>query len=138
MAVAARSHNQGFVMLEAIAAVFVVLVGIFSVLQFFDYGVRKLKAEEESRIALRQMRNELEILRAQPFDTLVKAPSDQWLGERAELDMLVDHRTRVEVEPGAEAPTRLMKVTVSIRWRGEYGRPIQRKLTTLIAGGTAP
>ena len=63
-------RDRGFTLLETIAALFVLTVGLFAVFQMFLYGLGKLHALSERETALLAIQNEVEALRAQPYEAL--------------------------------------------------------------------
>jgi Tfp pilus assembly protein PilV len=62
--------TRGFTLLETIAALFVLTVGLFAVFQMYLFGLDKLHALNERETALLAIQNEVEALRAQPFEAL--------------------------------------------------------------------
>ena len=79
-------QTRGFALLEATAALFVVSVGVFGVVQFFETGARELRAAHESEIAARLLRNELAYLTALPFEQLDPRESEAFAMPAPEMD----------------------------------------------------
>lgn len=128
-----HSHRSGFTLLEIIAAIFIVSVGLFAVIQLFHFGFGKLHAMNEKEIALRAIQNELETLRSRPFDELANVKDGPFVSETPELTRLINVRATVTIEPYAAETVALKQVGASVVWTGEHGRTIRKELTTLVA-----
>ncbi len=123
----------GFALLEAVTALFIAVTGLFGAFQMFQYGVDKIRVIHEYRIAARAIENELETLRAQPFETLEAGTNQAFLSVTPEAASLPAVRTRTEIKPDTVAPSRLKEVSITVRWRSENGRPVERRLTALVS-----
>ena len=124
---------RGFALLEATAALFVIAVGLFGVIQMFQYGVGTLHTIQEHSIASRSLQNEVESLRGLPFDRLEPGTRLDFISGTPEMARLLKVSAWVDIQDREEAPGQLVQVTVSLRWTGEHGRRIKRSVTTLIA-----
>ena len=125
--------RAGLTLIELIAALFVLTVGMFGVIQMYHFGLDKMRALNEYAIAMRAIQNEVETLRSVPFSQLDNTDSGQFRSETPELAMLVNATPTVSITDYDGGRKRLKQVTVSLRWTGEHGRTIEKKVTTLIA-----
>ncbi len=123
----------GFALLEASTALFIAVTGLFGAFQMFQYGVDKIRVIHEYRIAARAIENELETLRAQPFDALEAAADCPFLSVTPEVAALPALRARSAIRPDSVAPARLKEVSITLLWRTENGRQVERRLTALIS-----
>ncbi len=128
-----RTDTRGYALLEAATALFIAVTGLFGAMQMFQFGVDKIRVTGEYIIAARAIENELETLRAQPFDSLEPAKQRPFLSVTPEMERLPLAKAYVEIETVDASPSRLREVTVVVRWRTENGRPVERRLSTLIA-----
>jgi hypothetical protein len=126
-----RNEAAGFTLLEIIAAFTVATVGIFGALQVHLWTMDSMRAMREDNIALQAVANELETLKALPFEALVPGPGQAFRSDMAPLEALHLASPAVTITP-AEAPG-LVEVKAEVRWVGEHGRRIERSLSTLIA-----
>ncbi len=140
-----RHFAHGFALMESTAALFVAAVGLFGVLQMYQYGTQTLRTVQEHTIAGRALQNEVESLRGLPFDQLKPGKRPEHLGLRLEFisttpetDRLLRAKAWVNIREREEAQGELLQVTASLRWTGEHGRIIKRSVTTLIARKDAP
>ena len=120
-------------MLELMAALFVLSVGLFGAVQMYHVGTGKLKALHETSIALAAIENEMETLRALPFAALQNTDNGPFLSETPALAQLVKPVPKVVIANYSPDCPGLKQVTVSVRWIGEHGRTIEKSVTTLIA-----
>ena len=133
-----RHPARGFALMEATAALFVATVGLFGVIQMFQYGVGALHTVQEHTIASRSLQNEIESLRGLPFDRLEPGARLDFISETPEMARLLNASAWADIHDREDAPGRLLQVTVSLRWTGEHGRRIKRSVTTLIARKGSP
>ena len=132
-----RPNNGGFTLLELTCALFVITVAGFGAIQLYSIGLDKMAEMREHDVALEVLRNELELLRAQPFAALADGMPPA--AATPVLESLHEPALAVAVADGG-APG-LKEVSVTLRWQSRHGRWIGRSLTTLIAdkgvGGAA-
>lgn len=126
-------RRRGFALLEASTALFIVVTGLFGAFQMFQYGVDKVRVTGEYAIAGRVIENELETLRAQPFDSLEAGSDRRFLSISPELDRLPAVRTHTAIRLDTALPSRLKEISIVVHWRTEHGRRAERRLTTLVA-----
>lgn len=133
-------HNRvrGMALLESVTALFVAVVGLTGTLQMLQFSVDKIRAVEQYAIAGRVLQNELETLRAQPYESLVESERREFLSASPELEALPVADAYCVVRPGTVMPARIREVTVVIAWSTEHGRRAERRLTTLVARRSAP
>ena len=125
--------NTGFALIELIAALFILTVGMFGVIQMYHFGMAKMRAMNESDVAIRAVRNEIETLRSVPFDELQNVEDVPFRNETPAMADLVNVVPAVTVKDYGDGVGRLKEVTVAIAWTGEHGRTIRKSVTTLIA-----
>ena len=131
-------NQSGVTLLELTAALFVLTVGMFGVIRMYHFGLNKMHALNESAVAMRAIQNEVETLRSMPFSELRDTDRDHFVSDTPALSRLVNASPSVTVNDFPRGPKRLKEVTVSIRWTGENGRTIEKKLTTLIGDKRRP
>lgn len=134
---AARVAQAGFSMVEACTALAILMVAVLGSVQMYFYGLDKLRAHKEGALATQIVGNEIEHLRAQPYDAL--APGALPL---AATDLsttgLINAEGGVQITDCVGFDGGLREVRVRLRWTGEKGRTIERSLTTRIADRRAP
>ncbi len=124
--------NSGFSLVELTCALAVVSIGFGGVFHIYLHGLEKMRAVDEYEMALCALNNEIETLRAQPWDTLTPGEALSFRSTPL-IDGLHLAETQVTIQDVPEGPPGLRQATVQIRWIGEYGRHIEKTLTTLIA-----
>ena len=125
--------NAGFTMLELTAALFILTVGVFGVIQLFHFGIDKMHAVNETNLAMRAIQNEMETLRARPFAQLTNAEQAAFVSDIGEAAKLMNAHPSVTIRDHGTPDLRLKEVTVCMAWTGEHGRRIEKHVTTLIA-----
>lgn len=90
----------------------------------------KVALVDEYGLARMAVQNEMETLRALPFDALEPGERNHFTGD-VPAAQLPGALPRVVVQP-ADLPG-LKEVSVTLSWRGENGRRVERSLTTFIA-----
>lgn len=120
-------------MIELTAAIFVLAMGTFGTIQIYNVGTAKAAVVNEAAIAASALGNELETLRALPFDELDARAGQPFLSTTPLLKNLPEVSTHVAVHDDEPGRADLKQVTVTVRWSGEHGRVIEKGLTTLIA-----
>ena len=138
MSASPSPNTHGIALLEAVTALFVVAIGLFGSFQMFQYCIDEIRAINEYGTAARVVRNELETLRAQPFDAIELGPGRPFVSSSPELETLAAARTFTDTKADPAMPTRLKQVTAVVRWRTEHGRFAERRLTTLVARRDRP
>jgi len=126
-------NQSGISLIELTTALFVLTVGMFGVIQMYHFGLNKMHALNETKIAVHALQNEIETLRSLPFSELRNTNEGSFVSDTPALSRLVDAKPRVTIADYGDPSKRLKHVTVSIRWVGENGRTIQKTVTTLIA-----
>lgn len=135
-----RAQRSGYSLIELMVAIFILSVGLMGVLQTYHLGLDRIRTLREYAIARQAVQNEIETLRALPFDALTDRAKASFVSSALDLDKLVNATPVVTIKPGADPALRLKKVSVAIRWTGENGRTLREGVVTLIAdkGGTEP
>jgi Tfp pilus assembly protein PilV len=126
-------NETGMSLIELTAALFVLTVGMFGVIQMYHFGLNKMHALNETTVTMHAIQNEIEMLRSLPFSELHNTDKAQFVSETPALSRLVNAKPHVTITDHGEASRRLKHVTVSITWTGENARTIQKSVTTLIA-----
>ena len=85
----------------------------------------------EAAIARGAVQNEIETLRVLPFSQLADRENAPFASAGPELKALVRATPSVTIRTRPEDG--LKEVDASVRWRGDNGRWIEKRLTTLIA-----
>jgi len=128
----ARTY-RGSVLIELIAALFVLTVGMFGVIQMYQFGLAKMHTMNEAAVAMGAVQNEVETLRATPFDELRNVEAGPFRSKTSATAKLVNAVPTVSIRDYEDGAPRLKEVRVSIKWTGEHGRSITKSVTTLIA-----
>ena len=123
--------KDGYSTMEMTATLFVLTVGLFGALQLFSFGLDRMRALDESSVAMQAVQNEIEVLRAAPFASLTDG-EHAFVSEAPELSRLENADTRVVIAPVAGVSAALKEVTATIVWISENGRRSERTLTTLL------
>jgi len=123
--------KKGSSLIELTCALFVVSVGLFGVMHVYLRGMEKMEAIKEYETALCALNNELETLRALPWDELETGDGLPFRSETPGVEQLhlVEARSFITLEQEYDG---LKRVTVRMRWIGEHGRRIEKELTTMI------
>lgn len=131
-----QSAISGYTLLELVAALFVLTVGMMGTVTTYHFGLEKIRAMRESAIAVRAAQNEVETLRATPFRDLTDRENAPFISASPDLDQLVHGTPAVTIRSQSGLP--LKEVAVSVRWSGDNGRTITKRVTTLIADKESP
>ena len=127
-----KGHAAGFSLLELTAALFVITVGLFGAMQMYFHGAAKLRAVNQSALAMRSVENELETLRALPFDELDDATERSFVTDTSEIVELLGAQASVTIQDYDETTLPLKQISAIVEWRGENGRLIRKSVTTLV------
>ena len=126
-------RDAGFSLIELTCALFIVTLGVFGIIQMYLVGMDKTRAVNEYAVAFQALNNEIETLRALPFEAFEEGKDLPFRSETPALERLVHARGTVTVvDRTAETPG-LKQVRARLRWTGEHGRIIEKHVTTLIA-----
>ena len=126
------SHAAGVSLLEIVAALFVFSVGLLGSLKMYDVMLDKVRAMRENDIAVCALQNEMETLRAMPFEALAERTGAPFVSHTPDMEQLVQVLPTVDVRPYGQPALALKEVRISVRWRGDNGRVIEKTLSTLI------
>lgn len=121
---------EGFSLVEISTALFILVVGLFGVFQLFHFGLGKLRALDESAIAMQAVQNELETVRATPFAQLQDG-EHEFVTQDPALERLVKPTGTVTIVTVAD-PAGLKQVDISLRWVTQNGRVADRAVTTYV------
>lgn len=133
-----RKHNPnrreaGFTLLELTCAAFVLTFGVMAVLQLHLTAMQKARVVQENAVADEALQNEIETLRAQPFDSLANGESLPFQSVTPALERLPKAAASVSIADADSSVPGLKRVYAQVRWTGENGRLIERRAETLIA-----
>lgn len=127
-----KSPRGGFSLLEMTAAIFILCFGVMGIMTTYHFGMEKIRTLREAAIVTQAVQNEIETLRALPFDQLHDGQQAALHGTTAGMEDLVNVTPLVSIKPHGEG-LQLKEVSVSVRWTGDNGRTIEKAATTLIA-----
>ena len=126
-------HQHGFSLIELVAALLVLSIGLLGVVQSYHYGIDKIRTMREASIAGRAVQDQIEALRTMPFADLTDRDKAALVDPAPDLSQLVNATPALTIRPYSGSALRLKEVEVSIRWTGDNGRTMKRSATTLIA-----
>ena len=132
-----RNAAGGFTLLELTCALFILTFGMFGVIQMYHLGMAKTRVLNEYTQAMEALQNELETLRALPFESLRNVKHGPFVTQPRVLRRLVNARPRTTIRDYPESGGALKEVRVTLKWTSENGRTITKRLVTLIAQRTA-
>lgn len=127
------SDSRGFSLIEATAMVFVLTFGAMGAIQMHMTAIEKTRALQEYGAADEVLQNEVEALRARPFEDLRAGSAQALYSATPALVRLADVQATVDIVDQSGDTPGLKQVSVKVRWIGEHGRPIERSVETLIA-----
>jgi hypothetical protein len=124
-------RRTGFTLLELVTAMGMLGIGVFAVVTSFHYGLEKVRAVCISCTAQTVAQNELEKLRAAPYDEL-KLTEGTPLPATPALEKLVKVSMGKRVQVYGEPKLGLREVEVRISWIGDGARPMYASALTLV------
>lgn len=125
--------RTGFSLIELTCALFIITVGVFGVFQMYSIALDKTRALKEYAVAQTALLNEIETLRSMPFDQLTDTDNGPFHSVTPEIKRLMKVQSVVTITDRSQNNRGLKEVQVTVRWIGEHGRRIEKRLTTLIA-----
>ena len=133
-----RLRRTGYTLIELVTAMGVLGMGVFAIVTSFHYGLEKVRAMKEMHTAQTVAQNQLEQLRAVPFDE-IKETEFAPMPPMPALERLVKASVEKRVRVYGEAKLGLREVEVRVSWVGDSGRPMHASALTLIGnkGGAA-
>ncbi len=126
-----RVRRTGYTLMELVTAMGLLGMGMFTVVTSFHYGLEKVRAMQEMHTAQTVAQNQLERLRAAPFDEL-KETENAVMPASPALEMLVKARTEKSVRVYGEPKLGLREVEVRVTWVGDRGRVMHASALTLV------
>ncbi len=124
--------TAGFSLIELIAALFVLSVGLLGTIQAYHFGMDKMRTMREASVASRAVQDQIESLRSKPFTALTDQDHGRFSDPAPDLDGLVNATPTLTIRPYSDPALRLKEVRASIRWTGDNGRTMERSATTFI------
>jgi len=125
--------NEGVSLLEAMAALFVLSVGLMGLMKMFLVAMDTTKELHEQDIAMRAIQNEMEVLRAHGrIEEGTDGDERAFESITPELERLFDAKSSVQVRPYSETSVALREITLRVVWTSRHGRRIEKKATTLM------
>lgn len=125
--------RAGFTVLELTVAIVIVTTGLFGVIQMYRFGMDITRTLRDSAVALEAVENELEALRARPFQALENAEDAPFVTETPTVGSLFGARGTVTIRDYGEGSLRLKSVTATLSWISLHGRGMTQSVTTLVA-----
>ncbi len=125
-------QRSGFMLIELSAALFVATVGVFGALHLYMLSLDRIRAISEYETALCVLNNEVETLRAAPYDGLAIGEGLPFRSETPGVERLHLAETTVRIEDIGDGALELKRVVARVRWIGEHGRRIEKELVTFI------
>jgi len=131
-------RRTGYTLLELLTAMGLLGIGVFAITTSFHYGLEKVRAMQEMHTAQTAAQNQLEQLRAAPFNEL-KLTKNTPLPTTSALDSLVKASMSKCVQTYGDPKLGLREVKVRVDWIGDGGRVMHASALTLIGdkGGSA-
>ncbi|MCC6490620.1 MAG: hypothetical protein IT364_24250 [Candidatus Hydrogenedentes bacterium] len=127
-----RNACLGASYLELTASLFILSVGIMASFQLFHFTMDRMRVVKEEGIAMRAMQNEVEWLRARPFEEIALGETP-FASSTPELSQLVSATSRVKVDLFRPDLPELKRVEATLTWRGDQGRTVTRSIVSLVA-----
>ena len=125
-------QRSGFMLIELSAALFVATVGAFGAMHLYMLSLDRIRAISEYETALCVLNNEIETLRALPYDGLETGDGLPFHSETPAIERLRLAETTVRIEDIGDGTLELKRVAARVRWIGEHGRRIEKELVTII------
>ena len=125
--------TTGASLIELSCAIFLVTTGMFGGIHLYIQSLDRMREVNEYEAALCALSNELETLRALPYNSLAPGQDLPFRSDTPGLDKLRLAWARVTVIEMDGSSTGLKQVAASVRWVGAGGRIIEKALITLIA-----
>lgn len=125
-------HIRGIALIELTCSLFIFSIGMLGVIQMYHVCISKTRVVDEYAIAMRAIENELESLRAMPFDELDDLDG-VFISNTPSLSKLVNALETTAVTEFGEDSANLRQVTATVKWTSEKGRTVTKSVTTLIA-----
>ena len=120
-------RRVGFVLLDAVAALTLLSVGVFVTVVFFRAEVREVHNMHERFVAILTAESEIERLRTLPYDQILVGESrslELSLPSAKHLNEAEGTLTVREIKPG------LKTAVVRIRWISPKGRPLHVEMAS--------
>lgn len=128
----ARHACLGASYLELTASLFILSVGILGSFQLFHFTLDRMRVVKEDGIAMCAVQNEIEWLRARPFEEIALGEGP-FASSTPETSQLVNAQSRVQVDFVNPMQPDLKRVEAIVTWRGDQGRTVTRRVVTLLA-----
>lgn len=129
----AQNHRRGFSLVEACTAIVILMMGVLGSVQLYFHGLDKLNAYKEAELAARIADNEVEFLRSLHYDDLLPGEDRPIVATDLSGTGLANAVGVVRVTDCDGFGGGLRQIEVSLRWTGENGRTIERRVTTRVA-----
>lgn len=122
--------SNGFALIELIAALFVLSVGVFGTLTLYYTGMERMRAQQQELMATAVLHYEMESVQA-----MDAADLEAWSNAETEPPGMHDLEDAEIERRVSERDGELFEVRAVLRWRGAGGRLMERSLTTLVYAG---
>lgn len=128
-----RRSRAGMAILEIIAALVVLTIGLFGAVHLYLFGMDRMRTMGEIDQAMRAVNNEMEHLRALSWDELPARNGAAFVHAERDLIDLSNAVSSVTVRDDPSIPGLLREATVTVTWTAEHGRTITKSATTLLS-----
>ena len=128
------SSRAGVSLVELIVALGITAMGLFSAIQLYFFSLDRVRTLNEVTVARSLLQNELERLRAAPFEALPTVEALPFSEGAFAESGLREAMGALTIRPYPGLERGLKEVRAEISWRSRGGRRIQRAMTTLLAG----
>ena len=128
------STKQGFTVVEALIASFVMAIGLLAVVAAISSQITTLNQNREKAIAALSAQEEIESIRSMPFDDILNLGTSSsftasgfvYLNNSSGI-VTVDN-TYGPISSAADA----RRISVTVNWKSINGKTLQKTLTTLV------
>lgn len=126
-----RKNNSGFTLIELMVAAFILVVGILSTLELFNYCSYLAEMSGNTNYAINQAQSKIDEMRAASFSTLTTSYAS---GGTPGNTFTMTNPTGTGVVTIDSTNPDLLQVTIDVTWKNEQSdRNAQLSLITLIA-----
>jgi Tfp pilus assembly protein PilV len=125
--------RSGFVLVELVASLAVLMMSGFGTIQIYYHGVDYLKYSQEHAMALQALQNELEHLRSQSYSQVTAQKSRPFAMDTPALRRLHRANATVAYRQVDEHLGNLVEVTLRVEWIGRRGYPLETSISTYVA-----
>jgi len=122
-------RRRGFTLVEVLAAIVIVAVGLVSVVELFGYGTRAAVLQEDRVLAMGVLRRAVEEAKAKGFNEDATMPS----GSDYDPDYPARFTYSVSEDAAFASPLDVKRIDVTVEWTTAGWGSQQVTITTLVA-----